>query len=65
MGLGRWVPGHRGWFLAGALGLISLALHAALREKRRTGKNNGLVAAGLALLVIISLLAYDLVRPGP
>lgn len=64
MGIGQWIPAHKKWFLAAALGLMALSLYAAFREKIRSGKNLGLVVTAVALLVTVSLLFYKWVRYG-
>ena len=64
LGLGGWIQGHKVWFLTAALGLISVSIFMAIRERKRTGRNTGLVVAAFALLLTLSLLAYNRLRYG-
>jgi len=62
--LGRWIQGHKTTFLAVALLLMSASLASGVREKIVKGKNSGLIAFGVSVLAIASLLAYTKVTTG-
>lgn len=62
--MGQWVPSHKGIFPWVALGMMSLSLVFALREKKKTGSNKGLVVFALALVVSVTLILYTVVKEG-
>jgi predicted Na+-dependent transporter len=53
--IGQWIPRHKGWFLAIASLMLLLSLFSALRERKRIGKNTGLIIFALALIVTLGL----------
>ncbi|NIQ96042.1 MAG: hypothetical protein GWN87_18920, partial [Desulfuromonadales bacterium] len=48
----------------GAVAMMGLSLFSAIREKRKRGKNTGLVVFAVALVVTTALLLYNKVRFG-
>ena len=51
-------------FFSLAIAMMSLSLFSAVREKRRKGKNAGLVAFATALVITALLLSYNKIRYG-
>jgi hypothetical protein len=64
MALGGWLQSHKGLFLTVALSLMTLSFISAIREKKKTGKNTGLVIFASALLITAGLLSYNKIRYG-
>lgn len=62
--IGLWVTRHRIWFFPLALLLLAVSLLAALREKKKTGKNSGIIIFLLALLITLGLLLYTKITSG-
>jgi len=62
--ISRWVPQHKGLFLLAAILLISLSLFTAVREKKKTGKNTGLILFSVALVLSLLLFSYSKSRYG-
>lgn len=62
--LGRWIQGNKEVFLAGAVAMMSLSLFSAIQEKRKKGKNTGLVVFAVAMVITTALLFYNKVRYG-
>jgi len=54
--VGTWIPQHKGLLSLAALFFMALSLIGALREKKKTGSNTGLVLFGTALLLTLLLL---------
>jgi len=62
--VGQWVPNHKGLFFLLAILLMSLSLFTAVREKKKTGKNTGLLLFSVALLLSILIFSYSRLRYG-
>ena len=62
--MGSWMKSHKGLFLTVALSLMTLSLISAIQEKRKKGKNTGLVIFASALLITTALLSYNKIRYG-
>jgi hypothetical protein len=60
----RWIQTHKLTFFSIALSMMTLSLVSAIRDKRKRGKNTGLIAFGSALLITAILLGYNKVRYG-
>jgi len=60
--VGKWVPDHKGLFFLLATLLMSLSLFSAVREKKKTGKNIGLILSAVAILLSLLLLANSFWR---
>ena len=62
--MGRWIQTHKETFLAIAISLMALSLFTAVREKKRTGKNTGLITFAMAFAIAALLLSYTKIRYG-
>jgi len=62
--MSRWIQAHKLTFFSLAIAMMSLSLFSAVREKRRKGKNAGLVAFATALVITALLLSYNKIRYG-
>jgi hypothetical protein len=62
--VGRWITGHKWLFLSIALSLMTLSLISAIHEKRKHGKDTGLIVFATALLITAALLSYNKIRYG-
>jgi len=64
MAIGEWIQNHKIVFFAGALSLMTMSLVAAIQEKKKKGKNTGLIIFGIALVITSALLSYNKIRYG-
>ena len=62
--MGSWIQNNKEVFLGGAVAMMGLSLFSAIQEKRKKGKNTGLIVFGFAMVVTTALLLYNKVRFG-
>ena len=62
--MSNWIQSNKEVFLVGAVAMMSLSLFSAIQEKRKKGKNTGLIVFGFAMVITTALLLYNKVRFG-
>ena len=62
--MGNWITDHKEIFLTGAILLMTLSFAAAIHEKRKKGKNSGLLFFSIALVITTLLLTYNKIKYG-
>jgi len=62
--MSSWIKNNKGVFLTVAVTMMSLSLFSAIQEKRKKGKNTGLIVFACAMVVTTALLFYNKVRYG-
>jgi NhaP-type Na+/H+ or K+/H+ antiporter len=62
--MGSWIQNNKEVFLTLSLFLVILSFASAIHEKRKKGKNTGLIIFAIALVVTSVLLSYNKVKFG-
>ncbi len=57
--MGSWIKSNKEVFLGGALFLMALSLFSAIQEKRKKGKNTGIIVFVIALIITTFLLFFN------